>query len=288
VATWGGFVFINPDPEAAPFAEHLGDMARHFEKYDLEGRFTAAHVSKVLPCNWKVAQEAFMESFHVIATHPQLLAESSNLDTQYDAWGNYSRAISPNYIPSSYLRRWPDEQEIFDAALDRRLDGPTHDDVPPGTSARAKAADDLRARLRSVIGAARSEELCDAELADSFYFTLFPNLHPWAAYNQICFRFRPLGGRPDRSVHDIYMLRPFAGERPPSAATVELGIDQDYTQGPAMGLYLARILNQDLYNMGSVQAGLKTTRKPTVTFARYQESKIRHFHHLLDAWTATG
>ena len=28
--------------------------------------------SKLLPCNWKVAQEAFMESFHVVTTHPQV------------------------------------------------------------------------------------------------------------------------------------------------------------------------------------------------------------------------
>jgi hypothetical protein len=33
-----------------------------------------------------------------------------------------------------------------------------------------------------------------------------------------------------------------------------------------------------------VQKGLRTTRKPGVTFGVYQESKIRHFHHLLDQW----
>ncbi|WP_264025558.1 SRPBCC family protein, partial [Mycolicibacterium insubricum] len=31
------------------------------------------HVAKVIDCNWKVGMEAFLESYHVIATHPQLL-----------------------------------------------------------------------------------------------------------------------------------------------------------------------------------------------------------------------
>jgi hypothetical protein len=33
-----------------------------------------------------------------------------------------------------------------------------------------------------------------------------------------------------------------------------------------------------------VQKGLKTMVKPGVTLALYQETKIRHFHALLDEW----
>ena len=35
VGTWAGFVFINPDPNAAPLAEHLGDIVEQFEVWDL-------------------------------------------------------------------------------------------------------------------------------------------------------------------------------------------------------------------------------------------------------------
>jgi phenylpropionate dioxygenase-like ring-hydroxylating dioxygenase large terminal subunit len=283
VGLWGGFVFINPDPDAPPLESFLGDIDRHFAKYDLADRWTAARVSKILPCNWKVAQEAFMESLHVIATHPQLLAESSNLDVQYDAWGNYSRAMSPNYVPSAQLGEWPPEQVIMDAALDRRLDGDIQAAVPDGVTARAAAAATMRDRLEPIIGPAKARQLSDAELDDSFFFTVFPNLHPWAAYNQICFRFRPLD-RPDRCVHDIYMLRPVIGPRQKAVDLVELSIDEDYTGGTDMGLYLARILNQDLFNLRTFQSGLKSMVKPTVTFATYNESKIRHFHDLLGKW----
>jgi len=47
---------------------------------------------------------------------------------------------------------------------------------------------------------------------------------------------------------------------------------------------LARVFDQDEFNLEAVQKGLRTTRKAGVTFAVYQESKIRHFHHLLDQW----
>ena len=36
-----------------------------------------------------------MEAFHVVATHPQLLAGIGDANSQYDVCGNFSRAITP-------------------------------------------------------------------------------------------------------------------------------------------------------------------------------------------------
>ena len=36
-----------------------------------------------------------MEAYHVVATHPQLLAGIGDANSQYDVWGNFSRAITP-------------------------------------------------------------------------------------------------------------------------------------------------------------------------------------------------
>ena len=89
---WGGFVFINPDPDAQPLKEFLGDIDEHWTTLPFERRYKAVHVAKKLPCNWKIAQEAFMESYHVIATHPTLLYEMGDANSQYDAFGVLSRA----------------------------------------------------------------------------------------------------------------------------------------------------------------------------------------------------
>ena len=105
VGTWGGFVFINPDPEADSFDDFIGpELTDQFRRWPLERRYKQAHVAKVLRCNWKVAQEAFMEAFHVVATHPQLLAGIGDANSQYDVWGNFSRAITANGLPARTYR----------------------------------------------------------------------------------------------------------------------------------------------------------------------------------------
>jgi hypothetical protein len=46
------------------------------------------------------------------------------------------------------------------------------------------------------------------------------------------------------------------------------------------------VADQDTNNLMRIQKGLRTTRKPGVTLARYQESRIRHFHNTLDDYMA--
>ncbi|MCX2982536.1 aromatic ring-hydroxylating dioxygenase subunit alpha [Halieaceae bacterium IMCC14734] len=104
VARWGGFLFINPDPEAESFASHIGNLSDHFTLLPFEKRYKAVHVAKVLKVNWKVAQEAFMEAYHVIATHPTILDSLGDSNSKYDVFGNYSRAISPQQVESPHIR----------------------------------------------------------------------------------------------------------------------------------------------------------------------------------------
>ena len=131
-----------------------------------------------------------MEAYHVVATHPQLLAGIGDANTQYDTWGNFSRAITPNGTPSPHLKWKPTEQDMFDSMSDRRLDMEPYVVIPDGMTARQMAGLNGRAMLEPSLGAA-ADELTDAELTDSFYYTLFPNFHPWGAYNRIVYRFRP-------------------------------------------------------------------------------------------------
>ncbi|MGI9596924.1 MAG: aromatic ring-hydroxylating oxygenase subunit alpha [Acidimicrobiales bacterium] len=103
VDTWHGFVFINPDRDAPPLADHLGDLDTNFELVPFEGRYKAAHVRKVMAMNWKTCQEAFMESYHVVATHPTLMENLGDANSRYDAFGNYSRAMSAHGVESPHL-----------------------------------------------------------------------------------------------------------------------------------------------------------------------------------------
>jgi phenylpropionate dioxygenase-like ring-hydroxylating dioxygenase large terminal subunit len=71
VATWGPFVFVNPDPDAGRLEEALGDMpAKLTELMDintLEFRFRA---HSELETNWKISCENFLECYHCAIAHP--------------------------------------------------------------------------------------------------------------------------------------------------------------------------------------------------------------------------
>jgi hypothetical protein len=130
-------------------------------------------------------------------------------------------------------------------------------------TARQIAASGGREMIRPALGAA-VDQLSDAELVDSFYYTVFPNFHPWGAYNRITYRFRPYGTEVDQSIMECMYLGPFQpGERPPAAKMRLLGPDDDWTEAPELG-FLARVFNQDTFNLPKVQLGLKATaRKPS-------------------------
>ncbi len=105
VERWGGFIFINPDPDAEPLEDYLGDFADHFTLLPFERRYKALHVAKRLPCNWKVAQEAFSEAYHSVATHPTLLSSLGDANSKYDVFGNYSRALSAHNVGSPHVNK---------------------------------------------------------------------------------------------------------------------------------------------------------------------------------------
>ena len=282
VGIWAGFVMINPDPGTEPLESFLGAIIEQFGVWDLEARYTQAHVAKVIKANWKVAQEAFCEAYHVGGTHPQILPYLADTNSQVDIWDNFARVITAGGSPSPRLDWVPTEDEMMRAMTDTRHDEATPLPVGDGESMRAVGAEASRDRWRPVAGD-RVDEMSDAELMDSIDYTVFPNFHPWGAFNRIVYRFRPNGDDHRSSIMECMFLAPFNGERPPNAPVHFLTEDETFLDAPELGM-LGKVFDQDLFNMSRVQQGLETTHKPGVTLANYQESKIRWIHDKLASW----
>lgn len=284
VDTWGGFVFVNLDPDAAPLADFLEDLPWHFESFPLEDRWTALHVVRNLPCNWKVAMEAFIESYHVMAVHPQLLTTANDALTQYDVYGDHvSRMMTAVGVPSDHLDPAPEDAAIVAEMLGRKPEE-LLEDIEPGT-ARTVLAERVRASLEKRTGLDLSK-LTDAELLDGIEYFLFPNLMVWAGYlTPFVYRFRPEGNDPDRCIVDIMKLEPLpeSGERPPPAPTRYLEAGESWADVPELGPF-GRVFNQDGATVGRVQRGLHASVVSKLTLSQYQESRIRHFHATLDRY----
>jgi hypothetical protein len=80
---------------------------------------------------------------------------------------------------------------------------------------------------------------------------------------------------------EILVLSPFQGRRPPEAPVRRLGLADSFLDAAELGP-LARVFFQDEYNVGAVQRGLHSLveHKSGVSFAAYQETKIRHFYEI--------
>jgi phenylpropionate dioxygenase-like ring-hydroxylating dioxygenase large terminal subunit len=70
---WGGCVWINLDDEAPPLRQCIEPFATIMDAWKVETLRTEWWYACRLPVNWKLAEEAFMEQYHVIETHPQLV-----------------------------------------------------------------------------------------------------------------------------------------------------------------------------------------------------------------------
>lgn len=85
VGAWGPFVFVNPDGDAAPLADTLGDLPALVAGAGLDVdalRFLKRSTS-AYEANWKVCCENFLECYHCQVAHPGF---SKVVDVSVDAY----------------------------------------------------------------------------------------------------------------------------------------------------------------------------------------------------------
>ncbi|HCW01433.1 MAG TPA: hypothetical protein DGK99_08500 [Acidimicrobiaceae bacterium] len=75
--TWGGFVFINFDPDAKPLLESLGGLVERMAPYRMEEMKVTRKWENRFNANWKIWVENSREGYHVQTVHRE------SLDTFY-------------------------------------------------------------------------------------------------------------------------------------------------------------------------------------------------------------
>lgn len=305
VETWGGYVWINMNPDAEPLADFLGEAGRilaHFELYKMRYKWRKW---VVYPCNWKTAIEAFMEPYHVAGTHTQLLAHGDYYaySAAYDKHGvsgfdqrdpafkmaqssSVTRAgkgadprqstydlIKENYETLNYAA----STETLVNAASRLADELPEDTPAPDVIAhwlKSAKADDL---ARGVVWPEiASEVMAEAGLA----WSIFPNtsiLH--GITFALCYRARPFGDDPDMCIFESYAIERFPeGEVPDTAWESAEATEEGF----------GAILAQDFSNMKWVQKVMKSRGFRGALPNPHQERKITNFHRNLAALMGTG
>jgi len=295
VGRWGGYIFLREVPGGPTLEEFLAPLPEHFKRWRHEECTTAIWVAKVVPANWKVTMEAFMEAWHTVVTHPQLLPFTGDENSAYWTWGDNVSAnlvpfgvMSPHISPAGKPEQWIVDQfikfngrsaENYDASADAFAVT-----VPEGVSARRALGQAMRENYTKLFGHDHSEAT-DAELLDGLVYNVFPNFAPWGGFMpNIVYRWRPWKDVDHCLMEGRILTRVPPNQPIPRGAPMKfLTEDQLWTDAPEIG-GLGSVFEQDMSNLPYVQEGLKVSKTGQINLADYQEIRIRQFHQTLDKY----
>jgi phenylpropionate dioxygenase-like ring-hydroxylating dioxygenase large terminal subunit len=297
VGQWGGYIFIREERGGPTLEEFLAPLPDHFKQWKHEECTTVIWVAKEVPANWKVTAEAFMEAWHTVITHPQILPFTGDANGAYWFWGDNVNVnhvpfgvLSPHLDPEGKSQQWiVDEFIKYNGRSSDNYD-PTGDpyavEVPEGMTARAALGAKMRAAYSEQAGYSL-DHATDSELIDALVYNVFPNFAPWGGFMpNIVYRWRP-GKTPDTCIMEVRILsRVRQGEPIPRGVPMNfLRLDQKWTEAPEIG-GLGAVFEQDMENLPYVQDGLHCSKTGKVQLGDYQEIRIRQFHQTMDKYLA--
>jgi len=301
VGSWGGFIWINMNPDAESLTEYLETVPSFLDPFEYENLRYRWYQELTLPCNWKVALEAFMEGYHVAATHPQFLAFQGDDYTQSFAQGKhahfgYFTAVAPMGGPSPRLNETPPSDlrpgvieffrhmyEDFGAMItDRDYEAAKGImDILPADAEPMVAfgtAVELGRAAAEADGSSYPPNLTFEHLAAAGTdWHVFPNnvTLPWFD-GAVWYRARPNGNDPDSCIFNIWSLQRYAPGQEPK-------MERQYHADVA-GKDFGMIINQDIQNMAAVQKGMKSRGFKDVRPNPVQEVELTNFHRVLETY----
>jgi hypothetical protein len=232
-----------------------------------------------LPVNWKLAEEAFMEQYHVLETHPQL-----RIPGRYPARdGTFDPEV---FVESElhYLRVMSEGMAGMVHANDVRIaEGLSNLELPADP---ALARDVWDRTLNSAVvewHRARGATIPDLNELEASRMNepmgyCFPHFFVLPMYSSAsCYRFRPLG--PEETLMEIWSLTRFPdGEEPTAPPTPEPWACDDPRVPP--------IPTQDFSNLPRQQKGLHAHGFEFMRLSEQLEGHLSNYHRLLDGYLA--
>jgi phenylpropionate dioxygenase-like ring-hydroxylating dioxygenase large terminal subunit len=301
VDTWGGWLWINLDPDCEPLRDYLEPAASMLDPFQLQDMRCRWRRWLVFDCNWKVAMEAFSETYHVEGTHPEFMkfgefrgwarVQGRHSNIGYDAPKNLEENKAKLRLGAGADPRastaemqvftWEEAntnttQTLVDAAV--RL----VDELPEGTP-----PDKV---LRHWLDSARRDDAArgvvwptvDPEHVgrSGTAWQIFPNFQiGHAVNNALCYSARPSGADPNKCIFEaaVYQLYP-KGEEPKT----------EWEHTPPDDPAWRSVLPQDFSNMAAVQRGLRSGGFRGTLPNPYRERSVANLHRNLADYMGAG
>ncbi|WP_344450394.1 aromatic ring-hydroxylating dioxygenase subunit alpha [Actinocorallia aurantiaca] len=299
VECFAGFVFLNPDPDATPLTEFLGDeIPKLLAPYRLDEMVTVLDVREGLDCNWKVVVDAFSEGYHISGIHPELLKviDIDPSKSRHLFLGDHSVSVAPFEVANVSVFGPEDQVEgirelpgtfptvttvlpRFEELVDVHRDENGKLGFPEGVTARTLLQQATRDTLTGMgldVGA-----LTDAQMSDNHGWVLFPNFFMTirAGEATVILATPDPEGDPGKCVWHIssYMWLPPEHREAFRAEPTEV------EEPGSFPYFLA--LQQDYEQMPRQQRGLRNKRLEHMTLVK-EEIVIAHYHSVVDRYLA--
>lgn len=284
IDTWGGFICFNLDPDCRPLSEFLGELPQQLAPYHIEDMRYLEYKTFLWDCNWKVACDAFNESYHFRGLHPQMLKWADE-KARIELLGDHSRMINKYGTTSSPYRGGEElYPELREWMLYNGLD-PAGYQGAPEDAWQAKVAQ-VRANAGQSGGPAAYAEMTDEQLTDVYHYFLFPgfamNIFPEGING---FRFRPHPTDPCKMYYDLIMLvhYPPGHQQPCERKFFNEPVSYADVADAPISAIVTDVLQQDADNVAVNQKGLMSDGFRGLLLGE-QELRVRHFHNVLDRY----
>jgi len=279
------------DFDAPPLEVFLGDVMSHIEPYQMERWQTVDYKTLQWQCNWKHVVDAFSESYHFEALHPQLLDWARGHDVPIELLGlhsrmyNYIGTLSPQVTDRESLS--PMMREVMNNYLGIPIDPDNYDGDPEEVYL------EVRRRKRAIQDQTHLpyKQLTDEQLSEICHYGIFPSTI-WALTPEgmVMFRARPHPTDPGQCYFDLILM----AHNPPGTpspdyehAILSHAESRDLSKVCNIHPVNAEVVQQDAVNLEPMQAGTASDVFEGAILCD-QEVRLRHFHQTLDKVLANG
>ena len=277
---WGGCAWINLDDDAPPLRRCIEPFATTLDAWHVGSMRAEWWHACRLPVNWKLAQEAFMEQYHVIETHPQLVIPGRVPPRN-------GGAFDPRVFVDAeihYLRTMSEGMAGMVHANDVRVAEGLRDIELPADPKEAMATWN-RALNEAVVDwhRGRGSDIPDLNRLEAQGLNepmgyCFPHYFVLPMYSSAsAYRFRPLG--PEETLMEIWSLTRFPDGREPVTPTPPEPWECDDPRWPP-------IPAQDFSNLPRQQRGLHARGFEYMRLSERAEGGIANFERTVDGFLA--